>query len=311
MLVSLSHAVQLLQNGQLVAIPTETVYGLAADASSDDALTLLYQSKGRPSEHPVILHVADRAMCEPFVQALSAPAIALMEAFWPGPLTLLLPKTDRVSSRITGGRPLVGVRAPAMPLAQELLRKLGRPVVAPSANKFGHISPTTAAHVEEEFEGKIAVLDGGACTVGLESTIVKVENSRLVLMRPGQLSREAIEAAAGLRLEEPEIPLTEGVPGALKSHYAPRQKVNLLSAEEIRQAETLNDALIVFSQGPWPKAQTVIELPHNSALYAQQIYSALRQAEASNCREILIEAPPKSHEWAAIWDRLCRASSEK
>lgn len=311
MLVSLSHAVSLLQNGQLVAIPTETVYGLAADASSDDALTLLYQSKGRPSEHPVILHVADRAMCEPFVETLSAPAVALMEAFWPGPLTLLLPKTDRVSSRITGGRPLVGVRAPAQPLAQELLQKLGRPVVAPSANKFGHISPTTAAHVEEEFEGKIAVLDGGACTVGLESTIVKVENSRLTLMRPGQLSREAIEAAAGLHLEDPEIPLTEGVPGALKSHYAPRQKVNLLSADEIRQAETLNDALIVFSQGPWPKAHAVITLPQSSALYAQQIYSALRQAEASNCREILIEAPPESHEWAAIWDRLRRASSEK
>ena len=311
MLVSLSHAVSLLKNGQLVAIPTETVYGLAADASSDDALTLLYQTKGRPSEHPVILHVADRAMCEPFVEPLSDPAIALMEAFWPGPLTLLLPKTDRVSSRITGGRPLVGVRAPAMPMAQELLQKLGRPVVAPSANTFGHISPTTAAHVEEEFDGKIAVLDGGPCTVGLESTIVKVEHSRLTLMRPGQLSREAIEAAAGLRLEDPETPLTEGVPGALKSHYAPRQNVRLLTSSELQQTETSSDALIVYSARAWPKAHLLLELPSESATYAQQLYSALRQAEASNCREILVEAPPESPEWAAVWDRLRRASSEK
>ncbi len=311
MLVSLTQAVKLLQDGQLVAIPTETVYGLAADASSDEALTRLYQTKGRPTDHPVILHVADLVMCLPYIEALDPAALALMEAFWPGPLTLLLPKSSLVSNRITGGRPLIGVRAPASPLTQDLLRELGRPVVAPSANRFGHISPTVASHVEEEFEGRVAVLDGGPCQVGLESTIVKVEESRLVMMRPGQLSRERIEEVAGMRVEDPAIPLTEGVPGALKSHYAPRQPVRLLPADKLRSCEAEEQALLVYSPGPWPVGRPLIELSPEADLYARQLYGALRQAEASDCREILVESPPDSPEWLAVRDRLKRASSEK
>lgn len=311
MLVTFTQAVELLRDGHLVAIPTETVYGLAADASSEDALTRLFHTKGRPTDHPVILHVADLAMCRPYVEAPGRAALALMEAFWPGPLTLLLPKTSMVSDRITGGRPLVGVRAPAAPLTQELLRELGRPVVAPSANRFGHISPTVAAHVEEEFEGKVAVLDGGPCRVGLESTIIKVEKARLVLMRPGQLPRERIEEVAGLPLDDPAIPLTEGVPGALKSHYAPRQPVRLRSAEELRQANAEAAALLVYSDGPWPGARALLRLSSEADLYARGLYGALRRAEASGCDEILVEAPPDTPGWLAVQDRLRRASSEK
>ena len=311
MLVSLDKAVELLDGGQLVAIPTETVYGLAADAESESALTLLYQTKGRPSGHPVILHVADRQMAEPYLESPSKVATALMEAFWPGPLTLLLPRSERVSERVTGGRPLVGVRAPDSALTLQLLRRLGRPVVAPSANRFGHISPTLAQHVEQEFEGRVAVLDGGPCGVGLESTIVKVESSRLVLMRPGQLSRQKIEEVAGLRLEDPEVPLTGGVPGALKSHYAPAQPVGLLSAEEIQGCSDAQTALLVYSERPWPAALEVIRMPSEANGYAQRLYDALRQAEASGCRKILAELPPTGPEWAAIHDRLNRAASRE
>jgi L-threonylcarbamoyladenylate synthase len=308
MLVTLSQAAQLLAQGQLVAIPTETVYGLAADAQSNEALTLLYQTKGRPSEHPVILHVAGIEMCRPFVQTIAPAALVLMEAFWPGPLTLLLPKSSLVSPRITGGRALVGVRAPANALTLDLLRTLGRPVVAPSANRFGHISPTTAAHVEEEFEGRVAVLDGGPCEVGLESTIVAVEDDRLLILRPGQLSRERLEQVSHLPVEWPDQPV-EGVPGALKSHYAPTQPTTLMSTTELAGADARQAAILAFSEVSWPEAEMVLRMPERSVDYARELYQALRQAEASGCSRIFVELPPTGPEWRAVHDRLQRASS--
>lgn len=308
MLVNLKQAIALLEQGKVVAIPTETVYGLAADASNDEALTLLYETKGRPSEHPVILHVSGLEMCRPFVTEIPDPARRLAEAFWPGPLTLLLPRSERVSPRITGGRPLVGVRAPAAPLARELLAGLGRPVVAPSANRFGHISPTTAAHVEEEFDGAVAVLDGGSCEVGLESTIVAVESDRLVILRPGQLGPEVLARAAGLPVEWPAQPVA-GVPGALKSHYAPRQPVSLLEPE-LLQAETGEGAaLLALGPGSWPRATLVIEMPADPDHYARRLYGALRDAEASGADRICIEIPPSQPAWRAIQDRLARSAA--
>lgn len=310
MLVSLEQAVRYLDQGRVVAIPTETVYGLAADASNDEALSLLYQTKGRPSDHPVILHVADAEMCRPYLAELSEPARALMEAFWPGPLTLLLPRAATVSPRITGGRPLVGVRAPANPLAQQLLRSLGRPVVAPSANRFGHISPTSAAHVEEEFGGQVPVLDGGVCTVGLESTIVAVEPGRLVVMRPGQMDLGRLEKVSGLPVVWPDQPLEGGVPGALKSHYAPRQPVTLLSSRELRSRRGEGAAVLTLEVGEhWPEAVKVITMPRSAEGYAQRLYQELRQAEASGAMEILIERPPGGDAWRAVHDRLTRAAA--
>ena len=309
MLVTLSQAVELLRLGQVVAIPTETVYGLAADPQSDDALTLLYQTKGRPSDHPVILHVADLEMCRPFVTEIVPAAQALMQAFWPGPLTLLLPRSERTPSRVTGGRPLVGVRAPAAPLAQQLLREVGFPLVAPSANRFGHISPTTAAHVEEEFEGRVAVLDGGPCQVGLESTIVQVEETRVVVLRPGQLSLESLAKVAGLPVVRPEQEPEGGVPGALKSHYAPRQPLLVLPLPQLLAHPAKEAAILSLSQGSWPDAVMVRRLPEQPSDYARLLYGVLREAEASGCALILVESPPQTPDWSAIRDRLRRASA--
>lgn len=307
MLVDLEKAVSFLRDGKLVAIPTETVYGLAADAQNDEALTLLYRTKGRPQEHPVILHVADLAMCRPFVREIPWAAQALMEAFWPGPLTLLLPKSDLVSLRITGGRPLVGVRAPATPLALELLRRLGKPLVAPSANRFGHISPTTADHVEQEFEGEVAVLDGGPCGVGLESTIVAIEDDRLVVLRPGQLPWEKLEEVSGLPVVGKDS--EGGVPGALKSHYAPRQPLKLVPTDELLEMPLQGTAVLALSEGPWFKAVWAKRLPYDSAEYARELYAALREAEASGCEQILLELPPRTSDWKAVHDRLRRAAA--
>lgn len=308
MLVNLEQAIALLARGQVVAIPTETVYGLAADASDDDALTLLYQTKGRPSDHPVILHVSGLEMCRPFVSELPEAARRLAEAFWPGPLTLLLPRSDRVSPRITGGRPRVGVRAPAAPLALEVLAGLGRPLVAPSANRFGHISPTTAAHVEEEFEGEVAVLDGGPCAVGLESTIVAVEPERLIILRPGQLGPHVLAEAAGLPAEWPDQPVV-GVPGALKSHYAPRQPLRLLAAQQLQGESGEDAAILTSSPGHWPEATVVLLMPPDPEAYARRLYGALREAEASGARSILVESPPNLPQWRAIHDRLSRSAA--
>jgi L-threonylcarbamoyladenylate synthase len=308
MLVTLNQAVSLLNQGQVVAIPTETVYGLAADAGNDDALSLLYQVKGRPSAHPVILHVTDADMCRPFLAELPPAAEALMRAFWPGPLTLLLPRSELVSPRITGARPLVGVRAPAAPMAQEVIRRLGRPVVAPSANRFGHISPTSAAHVEEDFEGRVPVLDGGPCQVGLESTIFEVRPEQLVVMRPGQLDLELVSRVAGLPVVQPQR--VEGVPGALKSHYAPRQPVTLLTRDELMTNDEPQVAILALTApGPWPNAVDVQRMPEEVEAYARALYNALRRAEASSCTRIVVERPPEGLPWQAVHDRLQRASA--
>ena len=307
MLVTLSQAITLLDRGQVVAIPTETVYGLAADAANDAALTLLYQTKGRPHDHPVILHVADLSMARPFLGELPQAAERLAAAFWPGPLTMLLPRSDRVSARITGNRPLVGVRAPAAALALELLNALGRPLVAPSANRFGHISPTSAAHVEEEFGGEVAVLDGGPCTVGLESTIVAIEAQRVVVMRPGQLSMERLAEVSGLPVEWPDQPVS-GVPGALKSHYAPRQPVSLMSARQMTEDNAGGAAILCIAEGTWPEACLVLRMPPEPDLFARRLYGALREAEASEASRILVELPPDTPDWRAVRDRLQRSS---
>jgi L-threonylcarbamoyladenylate synthase len=307
MLVTLEQAVALLDQGQLVAIPTETVYGLAADPASDDALTLLYRSKGRPHDHPVILHVLDVDMCRAYVREIPKAALALMHAFWPGPVTFLLPRSHRVSDRVTGGRPVVGVRAPDAPLARKVLARLGRPVAAPSANRFGHISPTTAAHVEEEFEGRVAVLDGGPCQVGLESTILQVEPERVRVLRPGGLSHQRLQAACPIPLFYPDD--VQGVPGALRSHYAPRQPVVIMSPESLREIPGRGAAILTLSEGSWPEATAVYRLPTEAGAYGQALYATLRQAEGCGCLRILIERPPPDWEWMAVHDRLSRAAA--
>ncbi len=308
MLVNFAAAVDLLKSGQVVAVPTETVYGLAADAQNEAALTLLYETKGRPQGHPVILHVSDLAMLTPYIESLPDSLKGLVSRFWPGPLTLLLPKTSKVSSRITGGRQTVGVRVPASEMTRRLLEELGRPIVAPSANRFGHISPTTAQHVQDDFQGLVPVLDGGPCRVGVESTILLVEKDRLVIVRPGQLTQDMLQQACDLPVVYPDHEPTEGVPGALKSHYSPRQPLYLLEPSVLEAAEVAGAAVIALTEHPWTEAAGVEILPNQADEYGRALYRALRQAEATNCDRILVELPPTGEDWRAVRDRLLRAS---
>lgn len=309
MRVDLDEAESLILAGELVAVPTETVYGLAADALNDDALDRLYRAKGRPSDHPVILHVADLAMARPYMSKVSLAIEALTEAFWPGPLTLLVERSAKVSDRITGGRLTVGVRSPKAPLAQELLRRLGRPFVAPSANRFGHVSPTTAAHVEEEFFGRVAVLDGGACSVGIESTIVAVRDDALEILRPGALGGDALGAVVNLPIRAlggDDL----GVPGTLASHYAPRQKLTLVSGENLDAPDLKGVVVLSFGEKAWANEAQVIVLPTDPEGYARELYRAIRLAEAKEPREIWVETVPFGDRWDAVRDRLGRAATK-
>lgn len=307
MLVSLEQALELLKSGQPVAVPTETVYGLAVDASNPEAIERVYQLKGRPSGHPVILHVADYEMALPYLQSPPSLAKILADAFWPGPLTMILERSGLVADQITGGRSTVGVRAPGAKAAQDLLGRLGRPFVAPSANRFGHTSPTIAAHVEEEFEGRVPVIDGGSCSIGIESTIVRVEPDCVTLLRPGILGAKEIENAISfpVRLNDKAV---WDAPGGLKRHYAPKIPAQLISKLEIQNLPK-NVALLYFSQMTLPKLIFSLRLPDQPLGYARQLYAALRQAEASKASRIAIEMPPDLPNWSALRDRLIRAAT--
>ncbi len=310
MRITLEQAIHWLGRGELLAVPTETVYGLAAVADSEEALAALYILKGRPSNHPVILHVSGRSMLSPYVQTLDAVEERLMEAFWPGPLTLILEKSDRVSPRITGGRDTVAVRAPAHPLTLGLLVGLGRPLVAPSANRFGRVSPTSPEHVENEFGSAFPVLDGGPCRVGLESTIVRVEEEQISILRPGTIGREELEMVGDRPVVYPVGETVPGVPGGLKSHYAPSIPVRLVSTADILANLPINAATIIWSDcQPQMENGGVFRLEAEPESYGRQLYSTLRSAEQSGASELWVEAVPPQETWQAVRDRLNRAAT--
>ncbi|RYF38646.1 MAG: threonylcarbamoyl-AMP synthase, partial [Comamonadaceae bacterium] len=240
----IAQAAQRLAAGELVAFPTETVYGLGADAGNDAAVAKIFAAKGRPSDHPLIVHVADADAVASFADGIPAFAQRLIDTLWPGPLTLILPRRDGVGAAAAGGQASIGLRCPSHPVAQALLRACAQatpPVhglAGPSANQFGRVSPTTAAHVQAEFDASLAVLDGGPCAVGIESTIVDCTRAAPVLLRPGVLTRTQIEAACGqlLRLpEELDMPAPRAS-GTLESHYAPNAKVRLMDAQALQTA---------------------------------------------------------------------------
>ncbi len=300
-------AVEELAQGKLVAFPTETVYGLGADAASPQALDRLYQTKGRPRNHPVIVHLGSSQWLGKWAHC-NDWAEALMEAFWPGPLTLILKRVEGVSDQLTGGQDSVGVRMPSHPVALELLNRFGGGLAAPSANRFGRISPTTAAHVETEFQGKVAVLDGGACPVGVESTIIDVSGEEPVLLRPGHITPSQLSQVLGR-----PIAVSGGAvraPGTLESHYAPSTPAFLVPsarlAEVLALVETAKTGLL--SADPpsqelfWLQAQTE---PRN---YARELYANLRLLDGAGLKEILIETPPQGEAWTAVSDRLARAT---
>ncbi|MDP1656222.1 MAG: L-threonylcarbamoyladenylate synthase [Hylemonella sp.] len=323
---AIAAAAQALQQGELVGLPTETVYGLGADATHEAAVAKIFAAKGRPSDHPLIVHVADATGVDHFASNVPDFAQQLMQAFWPGPLTLILPRRPEVGAAAAGGQDSIGLRCPAHPVAHALLlaaRELGvRGVAAPSANKFGRVSPTSAAHVQGEFGDSLLVLDGGACEVGIESTIIDCTRGVPVLLRPGQISREQVQAACGLKLlskEELAAPAPRAS-GTLESHYAPTAKVRLMDAKALQTALDLLGPELDGSQATIAVyARAVLRLPSSRVLYrrmpddaaaaAQQLFAVLRDFDAQGVKLIWIEPPPDTPAWEGVRDRLTRAAA--
>ena len=301
--------------GDVVAFPTETVYGLGADATNPLAIARVFALKGRPADHPLIVHIADPASVEHWTNAVTAPARALAERFWPGPLTLILPRSHRVPDAVTGGQASVGIRCPSHPVAQSLLREFARigsgAVAAPSANRFGHVSPTTAQHVRDEFGEGLTLLDGGACEVGLESTIVDFSRGRPVLLRPGGISREAIEQALGARLFERDAE-SPRASGTLAAHYAPRTALALVESADLEEELELpaNVAVLALRE-PWSDLRVTswITASSDPQRYGHDLYANLRTLDASGAKRIVVEAPPRLPAWEAVNDRLMRAAA--
>ena len=299
-------AAEILRAGGLVAFPTETVYGLGADASSEKAVARLYAVKGRPADHPVIVHFASPEQAFQWGTA-NEQARALAKAFWPGPLTLILKASDKAKPFVTGGQPSVGVRVPSHPIARQLLKAFGGGIAAPSANRFGRVSPTTAAHVREDLgEDVDLVLDGGPTEVGIESTIVDVSGDSAVLLRPGRISKAEIEKILPLNEKTAASPRHSG---GLERHYAPRTPARLVPTHVLdREISKLKDrvAVLAFSR-PDERVDFWLRMPRDPAGYAQKLYAALRELDGAGCELILVEAPPEGAEWAAVRDRLERA----
>jgi L-threonylcarbamoyladenylate synthase len=319
---AIERAAQALAAGELAGIPTETVYGLAANAADDAAVRRIYAAKGRPADHPLIVHVAGAARAQDFAAAIPPLAQRLMQAYWPGPLTLILPRRAGVANAAAGGQDSIGLRCPAHPVAQALLAACAARGVtglaAPSANRFGRVSPTTAAHVAAEFGADLLVLDGGPCAVGIESAIVDCTRGAPVLLRPGQLARSAIERAAGQRLRSPDelAAPSPRAPGTLTAHYAPRAQVRLMDTAALRAALGLlggqAHGIAVWARTLLSAPAGVLSvrrMPDDALAAAQQLFAVLRQFDAASARLIWVEAPPPDPAWDGVRDRLERAAA--
>ena len=348
---AIAHAAQALRQGQLVGLPTETVYGLAANATDDAAVARIFEAKGRPADHPLIVHVLSLAQVPLFAAQVPDFAQRLLEAFWPGPLTLILPRKPDVARASAGGQDSIGLRCPSHPVAQALLQAcldMGvTGVSAPSANRFGRVSPTTAAHVQSELGLDLLVLDGGDCPVGIESTLVDCTRGQPVLLRPGHITRTQIEAACGRKVlspDDPQATLGQAAPrasGTLESHYAPRAKVRLMSAQDIAQklqalgphANNLGvwsaehpDAVqgagagvgAGVGSGLWADLGQSGDLgagvvwraqPSQAEQAAHDLFSVLRDLDARGVQQIWVQLPPDTPEWEGVRDRLQRAAA--
>jgi L-threonylcarbamoyladenylate synthase len=302
-------AAEILRAGGLVAFPTETVYGLGADASSERAVARLYAVKGRPVEHPVIIHFASAEDAFTWAREVPDEARRLARQFWPGPLTLILKRSGKAQDFVTGGQDNIGLRVPSHPVARELLKAFPGGVAAPSANRFGRVSPTTAAHVREDLGTDVdLVLEGGASEVGIESTIVDLSAGAPVLLRPGRISRADLEKVLGTEVAEKGVASPRHA-GGLERHYAPRTPARLVAAYDLdKEIARLKErvAVLAFSR-PDERVDYWLRMPRDPDAYAQKLYGALRELDSAGCEEILVEAPPAGPEWAAVRDRLQRA----
>jgi L-threonylcarbamoyladenylate synthase len=349
---AIEQAAETIAAGGLVGLPTETVYGLAADAANEAAVAKIFAAKGRPSEHPLIVHVADAASASRFAADIPAFAQKLMDAFWPGPLTLILPRRPEIAAEAAGGQNSVGLRCPSHPVALALLQACAargiHGLAAPSANQFGRVSPTTAAHVQGEFGDDLLILNGGACSVGIESTIVDCSRGVPVLLRPGVLTATQIEYACGQnlllnnelfrqkiqRLEVDLVPLEDApravledasrdaigdaprVSGMLASHYAPKAKLRLMDAKALQTALDILGAdakhIAVYSRQQMHSASTNIlfrRMPEDAGLAAQQLFATLRELDQPDIKLIWVETPPDDAEWDGVRDRVTRAAA--
>ncbi len=339
-----------LKAGGLVAFPTETVYGLGADASNDAAVAQIFAAKGRPADHPLIVHVADAAGADHFAASMPAFATALVSAFWPGPLTVIVPRRPGVGTAAAGGQNSIGLRCPAHPMALDLLRQCAAlgvaGLAAPSANKFGKVSPTTAAHVRSELGGEagsgtgLAVLDGGACSVGIESTIIDCTRAAPVLLRPGVLSKAQMEAAMGCKILSNEELLVQHflgsehdnaakdslsatiqapkASGTLEAHYAPNARLRLMDAKALQTALDLLGAeaahIAVYSRAILASKSSRIlrrRMPDDALATAQQLFAVLRSFDDQAVKLIWVENVPPDADWDGVRDRLQRASSSQ
>jgi L-threonylcarbamoyladenylate synthase len=349
---SITAAAQALQRGDLVGLPTETVYGLAADADNDAAVAKIFAAKGRPANHPLIVHVASALGVPRFASDVPEFAQKLIDAFWPGPLTLILPRRAEVAAAAAGGQNSVGLRCPAHPVAQAVLKAaqaLGVfGVAAPSANLFGRVSPTTAAHVAGEFGPDLLILDGGACAIGIESTIVDCTRAAPVLLRSGALTPEHLSAACGVAVVTPHVPDVDAprASGTLASHYAPHAQVRLMTAFEMQEAlrRLARDAQTAHQDGVpvqglsvgsgavsdaspvqpsiamWARSPIDLSeaqgirvalhpMPQDPAVCAHYLFAQLRNFDAQGVTQIWVEAPPFTAAWDGVRDRLTRAAT--
>jgi L-threonylcarbamoyladenylate synthase len=318
----IDRAVVTLRSGGLVAFPTETVYGLGADASNDEAVRRVFQVKGRPSDHPLIVHLSDASLLNDWAAEVSPTAQLLADAFWPGPLTLLLERSSTVSSAVTGGRSTVGLRVPDHPVALELLRAFGGGIAAPSANRFGRVSPTTAAHVVADLGDDVeVVLDGGPCRVGVESTIVDLTSDRPIVLRAGGVSLDRLEEVLGhsVDVHVSAEPSTGGAraPGMLEAHYAPNARVVLATEHELVDVliEVLGSTtgpVGLLAEGALvglPEDIVELEPAGTADEYAAVLYSRLRQADRLRLAVLVCVPPPEVGVGLAVNDRLRRAAA--
>lgn len=315
-------AARRLELGELVAFPTETVYGLGADAENPQAIAKIYAAKGRPSNHPVIVHLTPGADIGYWVSAIPDEARKLIEAFWPGPLTLILKRAAHIPDAVSGGQDSIGLRCPSHPVAQALLKtfKEGKGgIAAPSANKFGHVSPTTAQHVRDEFGAALdCILDGGQSAVGIESTILdlsRISTYGPVLLRPGHISADRLAQVIGHLPRMPDATAPRAS-GTLDSHYAPSTPAALVDADAladtVQQLMAVGQKVAVISRTvpSLPNVVTQFALPSASTGYAHDLYAALRVADATAVDIIVIEAPPSTSDWQGVNDRLRRATHD-
>jgi L-threonylcarbamoyladenylate synthase len=314
--VEIETAVQALRDGELVAFPTETVYGLGANAQNPAAVRKIFEAKGRPAAHPVIVHLDSPRFLHRWVREVPQTATRLADTFWPGPLTLVLPRAPNVHDVVTGGQDTIAIRVPAHPMAQQLLTAFGGGIAAPSANRYGRLSPTRAEHVREELgEAVRIILDGGECQIGLESTIVSFEGANVRLLRPGSVTAAQIRQVVGEVLIGPDAG-SPRVPGSAPTHYAPVTPMTIVPSGEIdaqadaasaggRRIAVLAQRLPLRSH----KYVTWINAGRKPESYGRDLYNNLRTLDRAGCQRILVQDVPEGERWEAIRDRLLKAAS--